>query len=131
MCFCHEYLHTNNTLGTFNISHTPLDFSRSMLAWSNSTFAENWALQADDSAAFLQRASFSLSILYSLSDIWLDISKYTAVTETLAISAEFQCSGSSCVYYHVHACTLQHPQTYYHTCICTSAGVLMPGELQI
>ena len=39
-------------------------------------------MQADDSAACLWRASFSLTILSSLLDIWLDISQHTASTET-------------------------------------------------
>ena len=46
-------------------------------------------MQADDAVACLRRASFSLSILSSLSGIWLDISQCTAVAETLAIPAEF------------------------------------------
>ena len=39
-------------------------------------------MQVDDSAACLWRASFSLTILSSLLDIWLDISQHTASAET-------------------------------------------------
>ena len=46
--------HTDKTLGTFKVSdelHKPSDFMVSMLACSVSTFADNLAMQANDSLA--------------------------------------------------------------------------------
>ena len=52
----YTFVHTDKTLGTFKVSdepHKPSDFIMSMLACSDSTFADNLAMQADESFACL------------------------------------------------------------------------------
>lgn len=62
----HSYFHIDNTLGTSKVPYI-IWFQQIIVSWSDSTFADNLVMQVDNSVACLWRASFSLSILSSLS----------------------------------------------------------------